>query len=113
MFPVRLKAIVATALVLLLLPGLGQLVQAAVHRFETGHAIELSLSPDHDDVPLGAERSCSGTFHVCACCPRPTFTPVTPLPLPERSVAVLPRIRSSELPCTEPHLPGMFRPPRV
>jgi hypothetical protein len=101
------------ALVAALIPGLGEIGEAAIHLIETGHVAHASGTRGGVEQRSDAEHGCSGTFHVCGCCGRPAFAEAPLLrirpPRHDRSAAPLP----SRSPVTEAHERELARPPRA
>jgi hypothetical protein len=54
-----------------LVPGLGELVESAVHYAGTGHLPHGAGETDLGEQ--GPEHSCGVTLHSCACCPSQTL----------------------------------------
>lgn len=108
----RLAAIGITALLLwALLPGLGEVLENAVHFAQEGHFAH--AAPDGDEhQPSGAEHGCTGTLHLCSCCVSLSFVPTQAITEgpdfgPERLVAR----GGAHLPAGTPR--GVYHPPRV
>ncbi len=60
------------ALVLGLVPGLGEIVETVVHYAVEGHLAHSDA--DHGDLgDVGHEHGCGGAQHVCGCCGSQVF----------------------------------------
>ena len=58
-----------------LAPGLGELLENALHFVHEGHAAHAAASGDRHEAP-GPEHGCTGTMHVCSCCVSLSVLPV-------------------------------------
>ncbi len=92
-----------------MVPGAAEFGENLVHLVVSGHtAHELD---DVDHQRQGSEHGCSGSAHLCSCCPASVFVPPDasrPLSTPAREThSVPPRVER----ITGGHLPGVFRPP--
>jgi hypothetical protein len=71
---------IAALMVGAILPGSGELLENAVHLATRGHLAH--ATPDGDTHgPSPAEHGCSGTLHLCSCCPSAAFALSTALAL--------------------------------
>jgi hypothetical protein len=57
------------------LPGLGEVVENAMHLVLEGHLAHAAPVGDEHGPP-SPEHGCSGTLHLCQCCISPSFAPV-------------------------------------
>lgn len=80
-FPCRLDAPVRLVLVLALIhglvPGLGELVETAVHYAVEGHLAH-SDADSCDPGEAGREHGCGGAQHLCGCCASQVFVAQPP-----------------------------------
>lgn len=68
-----------------LVPGLGELAEAAVHYVVAGHLAHSDA--DHGDLgDVGDEHGCGGAQHLCGCCASQAFV-AQPVPSPAGVVA--------------------------
>lgn len=96
------------------MPGLGEIFESAAHVVETGVGAHDGVEHDHDGDEHGdsEEHGCSGTFHLCGCCPRVSFAGPPALAAPIDPTAERVRLLTIPLPITEAHLRSPYRPPR-
>lgn len=107
-----LGRIVVVVVALAMIPGLGEVAEAAVHLVETGHVTHVSHAHPDGELPRDAEHGCSGTFHLCTCCARPAFQMTARLAVPPCSDPGQTSPIYESRPVTEPHVRGLLRPPR-
>lgn len=107
----RITAIaIAALLIWALVPGVGELLENAVHIVQKGHFAHAVPDGDHD--PAGPEHGCTGTQHLCSCCVSLSFLITT-------ATGQVPTLRVQEfLVGTDVHLPAIFagdvyHPPRA
>ncbi len=62
-----------------LVPGVGEILENAVHLATEGHFAHAAADGDHHESP-GPEHGCNGTMHLCSCCVSPSFAPTQGLP---------------------------------
>jgi hypothetical protein len=62
----RMRVLVLIAVLHGLVPGLGEVVESAVHLASTGHLAHSAGETDLGDQ--GPEHSCGVTLHSCGCC---------------------------------------------
>jgi hypothetical protein len=106
-------------MVVAMMPGLGELVDDAVHFLRTGHTEHSDVHFDgHGDAHpdghhLDEEHGCSGAFHLCSCHQSPTFLGA-PL-LPDLRSAAVDVVRPSRLSTRGPDgvREDVARPPRA
>ena len=108
----RIAAIGISVLLLwALIPGVGEVLENAVHFAQEGHSAHAVPAGDHHDPP-GPEHGCSGTLHLCSCCASLSF-------LSAHVVAQVPALGTQQLIASLPaHLPaissgGVYHPPRA
>lgn len=68
-----------------LVPGVGEIVENALHLAREGHLAHGAPEGDDHDAPL-PEHGCTGTLHLCSCCVSPGVIltqPVDRTPSPE------------------------------
>ena len=96
-------------------PGVGELVDDALHFVRTGHTEHSDVHFDgHADThQTNEEHGCSAAFHLCSCHQSPLFVaaPVVPELQAAAAVAVHPAWLLTDLP--EGVREGLARPPRA
>ena len=108
----RLAALGVTALLVwALVPGVGELLENALHFAQEGHFAHAAPDGDHHDPP-SPEHGCAGAVHLCSCCVSVSF-------LAAHSATNAPALTSVDLVAIDAtHLSiasadGVFRPPRA
>jgi len=93
-----------------LVPGMGEVVENALHLLSEGHTAHALADADH--APEGDEHGCSGPFHLCSCHSSAVFVSAVPEPhVACAAVAQLSRrVRSGGVPC-DGFVSGVYRPP--
>lgn len=105
----RILPFVAVALIYLMTPASGEIVENLVHLVATGHAAHAAHDEPHQQGP---EHGCSGPFHVCACHSSVAFTGAVAEAIGSVSVPAAHDVRWAY--AVEPSdgcLHGVFRPP--
>jgi hypothetical protein len=110
-----MKRAAVSGITLLLLwaivPGVGEILENAVHLVREGHFAHATPDGDHHD-PSGPEHGCTGTMHLCSCC-------FTLSALPSGATPEVPNLESRQFVAqTSVHLPtvsagGVYHPPRA
>lgn len=67
----RFLPFIAVALIYVMTPASGEIVENLVHLVATGHTAHAAHDEPHQQGP---EHDCSGPFHVCACHSSVVFT---------------------------------------
>jgi hypothetical protein len=108
----RIAVIGITALLLwALVPGLGEILENAVHLAQEGHSAHAAADGDYHQQS-GAEHGCTGTVHLCSCCVSLSF-------LPTQAIAQDPDLALQRfIARTRTHAPAgnprvVYHPPRV
>ncbi|QQR89792.1 MAG: hypothetical protein IPJ88_16690 [Myxococcales bacterium] len=107
----KLSPIVSLVLALQFVPGLGELVESAVHFAVHGHSAHALSDTEHQSQE--AEHGCSGPFHLCPCHSTVAYTmqaAVSGVVAPARDDARPKWWIDGDGP-TDAHLAGVFRPP--
>lgn len=99
------------ALLLVLTPGLGEMVENALHLVAEGHPAHAQGHGD-DHAARGPEHGCNGTFHFCSCHSSTGLRPVrSPRALAPDVIAILAPARAGSTHSGFHHVPE--RPPRA
>lgn len=92
-----------------LVPGLGEIVESAVHLATAGH---LAHTPGEEDLgEQGPEHSCGTTLHTCGCCATQPVAPCGRLALAGDGRRHERRPRQDARPVVQLELARPFRPP--
>lgn len=106
-----LSKICALAIVLVMLPGFGEVLENAAHVLTEGHLAHVEADGDRHE-PAGPEHGCTPVFHACGCHASLAFLGEKPSPLSSLRVVGL-----SAPVAPEPQLvafwPSIDRPPQV
>jgi hypothetical protein len=104
-----MRALLVTAVLMGLVPGLGEVVESAVHLAATGHLPHSAGETDLGDQ--GPEHSCGVTLHSCGCCAGQPVVPEVEAAVVELSAPTLARMRRGALAVLERAPARPFRPP--
>jgi hypothetical protein len=108
----RVRAtVVCAVLAWTLVPGINELAENLGHLAREGHLAHAAPDGDRHE-PIGPEHGCTGTVHLCSCCPSVSYLLTSacshiPDPGTERLSAGLSSIRIARPPS------GIDHPPRA